>query len=148
MQDRAKIVIIGGGAVGCAIAYHLAQRGEKDVLVLEKSLITHGATWHAAGLIGQLRSKRNLTKMMQNSVALCERLASETGQETGWHQVGSLRVASSADHWQEIQRTATTARSFGFDLELLNAKEAQDKFPYMSTKGSIGRSVHSHRRVH
>ena len=138
MQDRAKIVIIGGGAVGCAIAYHLAQRGEKDVLVLEKSLVTHGATWHAAGLIGQLRSKRNLTKMMQNSVALCERLAGETGQETGWHQVGSLRVASSADHWQEIKRTATTARSFGFDLELLSAKEAQDKFPYMSTKGVLG----------
>ena len=89
MQDRAKIVIVGGAAAGCAIAYHLARRGEKDVLVLEKSLITHSATWHAAGLIGQLRSKRNLTKMMQNSVALCERLAVETGQETGWHQVGN-----------------------------------------------------------
>ncbi len=138
MQDRAKIVIIGGGAVGCSIAYHLAQRGERDVLVIEKSLVTHGATWHAAGLIGQLRSKRNLTKMMQNSVALCERLAKETGQETGWHQVGSLRVASSPDHWQEIKRTATTARSFGFELELLSAKEAQEKFPYMSTDGVLG----------
>ncbi len=138
MQDRARIVIIGGGAVGCAIAYQLARRGEKNVLVLEKSQITHGATWHAAGLIGQLRSKRNLTLMMQNSVALCERLAGETGQETGWRQVGSLRLASSTEHWQDIKRTATTARSFGFELELLSAKEAQDKFPYMSTDGVLG----------
>lgn len=138
MQDRARIVIIGGGAVGCAIAYHLAKSGERDVLVLEKSLITHGATWHAAGLIGQLRSKRNLTKMMQNSVALIERLAEETGQETGWRQVGSLRVASSEEHWQEVKRTATMARSFGFDLELLSAKEAQDKFPLMSIDGVLG----------
>jgi len=138
MQDRARIIIIGGGAVGCAIAYHLARRGERDVLVLEKSLLTHGATWHAAGLIGQLRSQRNLTRMMQNSVALCQRLAGETGQETGWRQVGSLRLASSAEHWQEIKRTATTARSFGFDLELLSAREASEKFPYLSTTDVLG----------
>lgn len=138
MQKSARIVIIGGGAVGCSIAYHLARQGETDVLVLEKSQITHGATWHAAGLIGQLRSKRNLTRMMQNSVALCGRLAKETGQETGWRQVGSLRLASSPDHWQEIKRTATTARSFGFEMELLSAKEARDKFPYMSTDGVLG----------
>ncbi len=138
MKDRSRIVIIGGGALGCAIAYHLADMGESDVVVLEKSQITHGATWHAAGLVGQLRSKRNLTRMMQDSVELCGRLAEETGQETGWRQVGSLRIASSEERWKEIRRAATTARSFDFELQLLDANEALELFPYMSTEGVVG----------
>ncbi len=138
IPDQARIVIVGAGAVGCAIAYHLAKAGEKDILVLEKSRITHGATWHAAVLIGQLRSKRNLTRMMQNSVDLMNGLAAETGQETGWRQTGSIRVAASEARWHEIKRTATTARSFGFDLELLSADEAKNLFPYMSTDGVFG----------
>jgi sarcosine dehydrogenase len=138
MQDRAEIVIIGGGALGCSIAYHLAKLGKKEVVVLEKSALTHGCTWHAAGLIGQLRNKRNLTQMLQYSARLYDRLEKETGQATGWNKVGSLRIASSKERWQEIKRTATTARSFGFELHLVSAKEAQEKFPLMTTDGVEG----------
>ncbi|VAW12394.1 Sarcosine dehydrogenase [hydrothermal vent metagenome] len=138
IPSQARIVIVGAGVIGCAIAYHLARAGARDVLVLEKSRITHGATWHAAGLVGQLRTKRNLTLMMQSSVALMGELGAQTGQETGWRQTGSLRVAASEDRWAELKRTATTARSFGFELELLSASEAQNLFPHMSTDGVAG----------
>jgi 4-methylaminobutanoate oxidase (formaldehyde-forming) len=138
MKNSAEIVIVGGGAIGCSIAYHLAKMGKRDVVVLEKSGLTHGATWHAAGLIGQLRGKRNLTRMLQYSVELFDRLEAETGQATDWKKVGSLRVASSEARWQEIKRTATTARSFGFELHLVSAKEAQELFPLMTTEGVVG----------
>jgi len=138
MIDAAEIVVIGGGAIGCSIAYHLAKLGKRDVVLLEKSGLTHGATWHAAGLIGQLRNKRNLTRMLQYSVDLYGRLEAETGQATDWKPVGSLRLASSEERWQEIRRTATTARSFGFELHLLSAAEAQERFPLMTTDGVVG----------
>ncbi|MCH7943535.1 MAG: FAD-binding oxidoreductase, partial [Proteobacteria bacterium] len=134
----AEIVIIGGGAVGVSIAYHLAARGRGDVALLEQAGLTQGATWHAAGLVGQLRSSRNLTKLMQSSVELYETLEAETGLATDWRPVGSLRVASSADRWLEIKRTATTAKSFGFELHLLSASEARDLFPLMSIEGVVG----------
>ena len=92
-----RIAIIGGGAIGTSIAYHLANAGENDVLLIEKSQITHGCTWHAAGLVGQLRGKRNLTRMMQNSVAVFDRLEAESDQTVDWKKVGSLRLASSPD---------------------------------------------------
>ncbi len=136
--QHTEILIIGGGAVGCSIAYHLARQGQRDVVLLERHGLTQGATWHAAGLVGQLRGKRNLTRLMQYSAQLYGQLEAETGQATDWRPVGSLRIASSAERWREIQRTATTARSFGFDLELIDAKEAQEKFPLMSTKGVYG----------
>jgi sarcosine dehydrogenase len=129
---QARIVIIGAGAIGCSIAYHLTKAGERDVLVLEKSGITHGSTWHAAGLVGQLRSKRNLTRLMQQSVELYETLEAETGQAIDWKQVGSLRLASSRDRWSEIRRNATTARSFGFELHLVSPREAKELFPYIT----------------
>ena len=138
MIDAAEIVIIGGGAIGCSIAYHLTKLGKRDVVVLEKSGLTHGATWHAAGLVGQLRGKRNLTRMLRYSVELFGKLEAETGQATDWRPVGSLRLASSQERWQEIKRTATTARSFGFELNLISAKEAQDLFPLMSREGVVG----------
>jgi 4-methylaminobutanoate oxidase (formaldehyde-forming) len=138
LPSQARIVIVGAGAVGCSIAYHLTRGGEKDVLVLEKSGITHGATWHAAGLVGQLRTKRNLTRLMRNSVALYRKLAEETGQEIDWREVGSLRLASSPARWSEIKRSATAARSFGFDMELLTAAEAKRLFPYITTEGIEG----------
>ena len=95
--DRhAHIVIIGGGAIGTSVAYHLARDGAKDVLLLEKAQLTHGCTWHAAGLVGQLRGKKNLTRLMQNSVAVFDRLEAETGQHIAWKKVGSLRLAGSA----------------------------------------------------
>jgi 4-methylaminobutanoate oxidase (formaldehyde-forming) len=136
--QQAKIVIIGGGAVGCAIAYHLTRMGERDVLLLEKAQLTHGCTWHAAGLVGQLRSKRNLTRLMQNSVRVFEGLAADTGQETDWKQVGSLRIAASVERMSEIKRSITQARGFGFEAELLSAEEAQKLFPFMSKDGVVG----------
>ena len=138
MRDAAEIVIIGGGAVGCSVAYHLTKMGKKDVLLLEKANLTHGCTWHAAGLIGQLRGKQNLTRMMQYSADLYGRLEAETGQATDWRPVGSLRVASSQDRWKEIQRTASTARAFGFELHLLSPREALELFPLMTTQGVVG----------
>ena len=134
----ANIVIIGGGAIGCSIAYHLAKAGARDILLLEKSGLTHGSTWHAAGLVGQLRPSRNVTRMLQASVALYDRLEAETGQNPDWKKVGSLRLASSEDRWTEIKRAATTARSFGLEMHLIGAKEAQDLFPIMTTDGVVG----------
>ncbi len=134
----AEIVIIGGGAVGCSIAYHLARLGKRDVLLLEQAGLTQGATWHAAGLVGQLRGSRNLTRLMQHSVELYEALEAETGQATDWKPVGSLRAASSADRWLEIKRAATTAKSFDFELHLATADEARALFPLMATDGVVG----------
>ena len=117
--DRhARIVIVGGGAIGCAVAYALTRRGERDVLLLEKSQITNGCTWHAAGLVGQLRGRKNLTRLMQNSVAVFDRLEAEAGQAIDWRKVGSLRLASSADRWSEIRRSMTLAKSFGFEQKM------------------------------
>jgi 4-methylaminobutanoate oxidase (formaldehyde-forming) len=138
---QAEIVIIGGGAIGCAIAYHLAKLGRRDVLLLEKARLTHGATWHAAGLVGQLRSSRNLTRMMQYSARLYAALEQETGQATGWHGVGSLRVAATPERWLELKRAATLARSFGFDLHLVGAAEAARLFPPMNPKGVLGAAL-------
>src|SRR5664279_3989110 len=104
-----RIVIIGGGVIGCSIAYHRAKRGERDVTLIERLQLTHGATWHAAGLVGQLRSSSNLTRLMRYGAELYGKLEAETGQATGWHRSGSLRLASSRARWQELQRSATMA---------------------------------------
>ena len=137
--DRhAQIVIIGGGAIGTSVAYHLARDGAKDVLLLEKSQLTHGCTWHAAGLVGQLRGKRNLTRLMQNSVAVFDRLEEETGQHIAWKKVGSLRLAGSAARWSEIRRSMTQAKSFGVECFSLSAEEAAARFPYIVKDGIEG----------
>lgn len=138
MDRHARIVIIGGGAIGCSVAYALACKGEIDVLVLEKAQLTHGSTWHAAGLVGQLRGKRNLTRLMQNSVAVFDRLEAETGQAIDWNKVGSLRLAGSRQRWAEIRRSMTLARSFGFECHSLSASEAAARFPFIETQGIVG----------
>lgn len=138
LPTQAQIVVIGGGAVGCSIAYHLAKLDRRDVVVLEKSGLTHGSTWHAAGLVGQLRSKRNLTRLMQYSAQLYGRLEAETGQATEWKPVGSLRLASSEERWSELKRMTTTARSFDFELHTLSPKEAVEKFPLITADGIVG----------
>jgi sarcosine dehydrogenase len=135
--SHAEIIIIGGGIIGCSIAYHLTRMGRRDVLIVEKSGITHGATWHAAGLVGQLRSSRNVTRMLQRSVELYDRLEQETGQAIDWRKVGSLRLACSEDRVLEIKRAATMAKSFGLEMEIIGAQEAQRLFPLMSTAGVL-----------
>ena len=137
--DRhAHILIIGGGAIGTSLAYHLARAGAKDVLLVEKAQLTHGCTWHAAGLVGQLRGKKNLTRLMQNSVAVFDRLEKETGQAIAWHKVGSLRLAGSPARWSEIRRSMTQAKSFGVECQALSAAEAKRLFPTITTQGIEG----------
>ncbi len=132
------ILIIGGGAVGTSLAYHLARDGAKDVLLVEKAMLTHGCTWHAAGLVGQLRGKRNLTRLMQNSVAVFDRLEEETGQHIAWKKVGSLRLAGSAARWSEIRRSMGQAKSFGVECHSLTPDEAEKHFPYIVKDGIEG----------
>ena len=134
----ARIVIIGGGIIGCSIAYHLAKRGVRDVVLLERLQLTHGATWHAAGLVGQLRSSSNLTRLMRYGAELYGTLEAETGQATGWQRSGSLRLASSPARWQELRRSATMAKGFDFHVDLVSPTEARDLFPLLALTGVVG----------
>lgn len=138
IPSHARIVIVGGGAIGTSIAYHLVKAGETDVVVLEKNVITAGSTWHAAGLMGQLRSKVNLTRLMQYSAELCSKIGAETGQDVGWKNVGSLRLAASDARWEELKRAATAARSYGFDMELVGPDDVKRLFPLADTKDLRG----------
>ena len=125
LPASAKIVIIGGGIVGCSVAYHLGSMGLTDVLLLERAKLSSGSTWHAAGLVGQLRTSANITQLLGYSVALYDRLEAETGLATGWKRNGGLRLACNAERWTEVKRQATTARSFGLEMQLLTPKEAR-----------------------
>jgi len=138
LPSHARVVIIGGGVGGCSIAYHLTQMGWKDVVVLERHELTSGSTWHSAGLVGQLRSDANLTRMMQYSTELYGRLKDETGQDTGWRQVGGLRLASSPERMQDLKRLVGMARSFGMPLEIVSPQEAYEMFPLMNMDGVLG----------
>ena len=138
MKDQARVVIIGGGITGCSIAYHLTQMGWKDVVIVDKGELTSGATFHAAGLVGQLRASVNITKMLKYSIELYSRLEKETGQHTAWSEVGGLRIASSKDRMEELRRSAAMAKTFGLPMELMSPKEACDLFPVMEKKGIVG----------
>jgi glycine cleavage system aminomethyltransferase T/glycine/D-amino acid oxidase-like deaminating enzyme len=132
------VVVIGGGVGGAAILYWLARLGWTDTVLVERSRVTSGSTFHSAGLVGQLRGSLSLTQMMMNSVDLYRSLGKEVGMETGWHQVGSLRLASSEERMEELTRQAAWAKTFGLPLELVSAEEAQRMFPPMSTDGVLG----------
>jgi sarcosine dehydrogenase len=138
LPSSAKIVIVGGGIVGSSVAYHLGAIGQTDVLLIERNKLTSGSTWHAAGLVGQLRSSANITQLLGYSVALYDRLEAETGQATGWKRNGGLRLACNSERWTEVKRQATTARSFGLEMQLLSAKEAQDLWPLMQVDDVVG----------
>ncbi len=138
LPSQAQVVIIGGGVGGCSIAYHLTLMGWKDVVILERHELTSGSTWHSAGLVGQMRSDANLTRMMHYSTDLYRRLKDETGHDPAWREVGGLRLASSAERLEEIKRLVGMAGSFGVPMELISAKEAQDMFPLMSIDGVVG----------
>lgn len=138
VPGRSEIVIIGGGVIGAAIAYHLARRGTTDVTLVERTGLTHGSTWHAAGLVGQLRSNSSLTRLMRTSVQTYQSLEAETGYATGWRGVGGLRVASSAERWEELRRVSTQGKSYGFDIHLVSPSEARELFPLLNTDGVYG----------
>jgi len=123
---------------GAAILYWLARLGWTDTVLVERSRVTSGSTFHSAGLVGQLRGSLSLTRMMMNSVDLYRTLGEEVGLETGWHEVGSLRLASSQERMEELSRQAGWAKTFGLPLELVSAQDAQKMFPPMSTEGVLG----------
>jgi 4-methylaminobutanoate oxidase (formaldehyde-forming) len=138
MRERAKVVVIGGGVGGCAILYWLTKLGVQDALLVERDELTSGSTFHSAGLVGQLRGSLPLTRMMMWSVELYRTLGAQVGLETGWHEVGSLRLASSPERLEELTRQAGWAKTFGLPLELISADEAAELFPPMSVDGVLG----------
>ncbi len=140
-MDHARALIIGGGVGGTSVAYHLAELGWSDVLLVDRAELTSGSTFHSAGLVGQLRSSVTLTKMMMYGVELYRRLAAETGVDPSWHEVGSLRLASTPARMEELTRQAGWAKTFGLPLALISPEEARDLFPLMSLEGVLG-AVH------
>jgi glycine cleavage system T protein len=138
LPDAARCVVIGGGVGGASLAYHLAKLGWEDVVLLERSQLTSGSTFHSAGLVGQLRGSVSLTKMMMHSVELYRRLKDESEFDPGWTECGGIRLASSEERMEELRRQADWAKTFGLPLELISAEEAKELFPLMSTEGVLG----------
>jgi 4-methylaminobutanoate oxidase (formaldehyde-forming) len=136
--NAARAVVIGGGVAGCSVAYHLAQLGWSDVVVLERGELTGGSTFHSAGLVGQLRSSVALTRVNMASVELYARLGRATGPDPGWRQVGSLRLASSRERLAELRRQEGWARTFGLPLALIGPREARELFPLIDLEGVEG----------
>ncbi|MFC6445750.1 GcvT family protein [Shinella zoogloeoides] len=140
LPSHAGIVVIGGGIIGCSTAYHLARDHKADVVLLEQGTLTSGSTWHAAGLVGQLRSSASITRVLKYSVDLYKGLEAETGLATGWKMTGCLRLATNRDRWTEFRRLATTAGSFGVEMHLLTPQEVKAMWPLMEVDDLVGAS--------
>ena len=138
LPNQAAVVIIGGGVAGCSIAYHLTKIGVSDVVLLERRKLTCGTTWHAAGLVGQLRATRNLTELAKYTADLYRSLESETGQATGFKQNGSISVAKSAARLEELQRGASMGKTFGLQIEQLSPGEIRERWPLLETGDLVG----------
>ncbi len=138
LPTQARTVIIGGGVIGCSIAYHLAREGRKDIVVLERSKLTSGTTWHAAGLVRRLRPSATLTKLINYSIDLYGELEAETGQATGWTQTGSLTLAANPDRLTNIKRQVSLGRAFGLEAEVVDAARAKELWPLIEVDDVIG----------
>jgi len=138
VPDRAEVVIVGGGIIGASIAYHLTRRGITDVVVLEQGTLTCGTTWHAAGLVSQLKSTHSLTKLATYSARLFEELEDETGQATGYRTPGSISVADNEQRWEEILRGATMAEGVGVETEVIDIDDAVRRWPLLRTDDLVG----------
>lgn len=138
--SHADVVVIGGGIIGCSTAYHLARDHKLKVVLLEQNRLTSGSTWHAAGLVGQLRSSASITQVLKYSVDLYRNLDKETGLETGWKMTGCLRLATTEDRWTEFRCLATTARSFGMEMHLISPAEVKKMWPLMHVEDLVGAS--------
>ena len=138
IQDKAKVVIIGGGVIGCSVAYHLSKLGWSDVVLLERKQLTSGTTWHAAGLIGQLRASANMTKLAKYTQELYFDLEKETGVSTGFKRVGSISVALTNERMEELKRSAAMARAFGVDVEEISPREIQKRYPHINLERVVG----------
>lgn len=138
IPTHARVVILGGGIVGCSVAYHLSKLGWKDVLLLEQHALGGGTTWHAAGLVGQLRTSNSMTLINKYSVELYQQLEAETGQSTGWNEVGSLILGRSPERMTQLRRTAAMAEVFGVEAHLIDVAAAQEKWPFIRIDDLLG----------
>ncbi|MFN0191276.1 MAG: FAD-dependent oxidoreductase, partial [Aestuariivirga sp.] len=135
---RADVVIVGGGIVGCSIAYHLTKIGIANVVLLERKQLTSGTTWHAAGLVGQLRASRNLTELAKYTTGLFEGLEKETGQATGFKQNGSISIALTEGRFEELKRGASMAKNFGLEVDVISTAEIKARVPHYNMDGVTG----------
>lgn len=138
IPTQSRVVIIGGGIIGCSVAYHLTKLGWRDVLLLEQGRLSSGTTWHAAGLVGQLRSQSSMTRLIRYSTELYASLENETGLATGWKRCGSVSVARTEERMTQLRRTISAARAQGVEIEELSPQEAGDKWPVMRTDDLVG----------
>ncbi|CUH68883.1 Aminomethyltransferase [Thalassovita autumnalis] len=138
LPTHARAVIIGGGVIGCSLAYHLAQKGWRDVVLLERKQLTSGTTWHAAGLIGQLRASQNMTRLAAYSAELYQALEQETGLQTGFRRTGSISTALTADRHEELLRQASMARAFGVEAEPISTSDIKARYPHLNTSDMLG----------
>ena len=138
LPSSARVVIVGGGIVGCSVAYHLAKRGVTDVVLLERKQLTSGTTWHAAGLVGQLRATNNLTRLAQYTTNLFATLEQETGQATGFQQRGSVSIAPNEERFEELKRGASTARVFGLEVNIITPQDVKDLVPLARVDDLVG----------
>ncbi|MEO8264365.1 MAG: FAD-dependent oxidoreductase [Ilumatobacteraceae bacterium] len=141
LPDHARVVIVGGGIVGCSVAYHLALRGVTDVVLLERKQLTCGTTWHAAGLVGQLRATHNLTRLAQYTTNLFSTLEQETGQATGFQQRGSIAIAPNEERFEELKRGASMARVFGLEVDIITPADVKALVPLAYVDDLVG-AVH------
>jgi 4-methylaminobutanoate oxidase (formaldehyde-forming) len=138
LPSHAQVAIVGGGIVGCSLAYHLAKLGWSDIVLLERKQLTCGTTWHAAGLVGQLRATQNLTRLAQYTTDLYATLEAETGQATGFKQNGSLSIAGDLERLEELKRGASMAKTFGLEVQEVQVEEIKDRWPLLNTEGVAG----------
>src|ERR1700744_2840948 len=129
LPSQARVVIIGGGVIGVSVAYHLTKLGWDDVVLLERKQLTSGTTWHAAGLIGQLRQSMNMTRLARYTAELYRGLEAETGQATGYRQCGSISLATTAGRMEELSRNASMAKVFGLPVHVVDSKEIAALYP-------------------
>jgi glycine cleavage system aminomethyltransferase T/glycine/D-amino acid oxidase-like deaminating enzyme len=141
LPSRARVVIIGGGVIGCSVAYHLGKLGWRDVLLLERKTLTCGTTWHAAGLVGTLRATYNMSALAKYSADLYASLEAETGQATGYQRNGSLSIATHAERFTELKRGASMARLCGFPCEVVSPGRARELWPLLNIEDVVG-AVH------
>ncbi|KPU82436.1 FAD-dependent oxidoreductase, partial [Marinosulfonomonas sp. PRT-SC04] len=137
LPKQARVVIIGGGIIGCSVAYHLAKLGRNDVVLLERKSLTSGTTWHAAGLIAQLRATANMTKLAKYSQELYGALEVETGVATGFRRCGSITVALTNERREEIFRQAAMARAFGVEVEETSPAEVKARYEHLNIDGVV-----------
>ena len=138
LPPRARVVIVGGGVIGCSVAYHLAKIGWSDVVLLERKQLTSGTTWHAAGLVGQLRPSINMTKLAKYTGELYRGLEAETGQATGYRQCGSLSLATNAERFEELKRSASMAKVFDLPVHVVGPSEIKALFPIANVDDVVG----------